>query len=394
MRSLILLCPLLLTGCGSESTIENPLNYQVKTMDFETLVPAKGYLAAATATAVNSPVGSRGPQTLAWLAPEYSVVKKGDVIVRFEGERLERERQDLNNQLAITNEDILGKKTDLTAEKAVLGYDLSSVAQEKEFSQNYNIDDERIRSKLDIIDSAQNTEFLIAKEQFLGWKNERFSNSSAGEMALLNMQEQQQQQKIGLVTNNLSQLEVTAPHDGLLTYQADWRGEKPKAGQTLWPGEKIAELPDTSVMELKLFVSEREAIDLAVGQTVTFKLNANAEQQFSGVISDVAPFPQSIKRGDPQKFYQLKASVAHNDAAFLPGLKLTASIAVHNSQPLLAIPIQAVFKEQNADFVYVYQQGKYQKTPVVLGKRSISHVEVISGLTEQNIVSLVDQAGV
>ena len=99
---------------------------------------------------------------------------------------------------------------------------------------------------------------------------------------LLKMKEDQYKQKLATLNTNLSLLEIIAPHDGLLTHSTNWRGEKPRAGESLWPGQKIAALPDVSQMQLMLYVSEREAIDLSVGQSLTFKLIALPEQQFSG----------------------------------------------------------------------------------------------------------------
>lgn len=385
----LLLISIGIAGCGGEHVTTDPLHYRVVKQDFTTKVPAKGYLEAVTATPINSPTGSRGPQTLAWLAPEYSVVKKGEVVARFEGERLQNERSQLNNDLAVASEESQGKKAQLDSEKAILQFDLTAVGHEKQFSQDYNIDDIRIRSKLDIIDAAQNTEFLEAKELFLAWNDQRFSQSSAGEMALIAMKQSQFKQRMSMIDNNLSSLEVVAPHDGLLTYEANWRGEKPKEGQTLWPGQKIAELPDTSVMALELFVAEREAFDLAVGQTVSFTLNAQAQQTFTATISEVSPFPQSIKRGDPQKFYQVKAALDTTQAGFFPGLKLTASILVAHVSQAITVPSHAVFKEENADFVFLYQQGEYVKQQVEIGQRSASLVEVVSGIEIDQVVSLI-----
>ncbi|TMP84394.1 hypothetical protein CWC05_19375, partial [Pseudoalteromonas ruthenica] len=80
-----------------------------------------------------------------------------------------------------------------------------------------------------------NVEYLNAKEAYFGWQTEQFSSSALGEMELLKLQSKQHESKIAMYNANLAGLEVIAPHDGLLTLSADWRGEKPKSGQALWP---------------------------------------------------------------------------------------------------------------------------------------------------------------
>ena len=56
-----------------------------------------------------------------------------------------------------------------------------------------------------------------------------------------------------------------APHDGLVVLERNWRGETTFVGDTLWPGQKIAELPDLSQLEAKVFVLEADGAGLKPG---------------------------------------------------------------------------------------------------------------------------------
>ena len=279
--------------------------YEVTKQDFTVNVPAKGELFAAKATVISAPMGRRGSQNISWLAPEFSRVKKGDVIARFDGEAMEIQSKDRLNELSITEQEIIEKTGMLNMELDAINKDIGMVGQEKDFAENFSIDDIGIRSKLEILDSLQNTQYLGSKEKYLHWKNDSFSASSEGDLGLLEMKQTQSKSKLKQLSDGLSKLEVKAPHDGLLSYKANWRGEKPRAGQSLWPGQKIAELPDISNMKVKLFVLESEAINLTIDKSVTFHLNAYADKKFLGKVEKVAPFPTSIKRGDPQKYFEI-----------------------------------------------------------------------------------------
>lgn len=388
--SLSLLGIIILSGCSKENTVQNALTYTVSKHQFATVVEAKGHLIAANETIISAPASTRGPQTLAWLMPEYSQVKKGDVIARFDGEQMRRQSQRNTNKAALTAQDLAQKSAEIDKDKAILNHDIVLVNEEKQFAEDYSIEDERIRSKLDILESQQNVEFLNAKHDYYDWQTGRFEQSAAGELMLLKMQENQYKQKLAMLNTNLSQLEIIAPHDGLLTHNSNWRGEKPRAGETLWPGQKIAALPDVSQMQLMLYVSEREAIDLAAGQTLQFQLIALPTQQFSGELIEVSPFPKSIKRGDPQKYYELKANITAQTAALRPGLKLNARILVTPQSERLVVPKQSVFTEQNAHYVYAEKAGEFIKTAVTLGKHNLSHVEILDGLASNDVVSLID----
>ena len=378
-----------LTSCSEN--IEKPLLYKIGMQSIEVKVPAKGELFAAKATVITSPMTSNGVQNIAWLAPEFSRVKKGDVIVRFDGEAMQVQSREKQHELAITEQDILEKNGALEQQLSIINKDIGVVDKEKYFADRFSIDDIRIRSKLEILESLQNKEYLGTKQAYLQWKNGSFSESSEGEIGLLTMQQQQHQAKIEQLSQGLSQLEVLAPHDGLLAYKANWRGEKPRAGQSLWPGQKIAELPDVSVMKAKLHVAESEAIDLKEGQAVSFYLNAHADKAFEGTIESVATYPKSIKRGDPRKFYEVTVSLNKQEPAlFVPGRKLAATILVQAPVEKVVVPLQSVHTEANQHFVYLYRNGTFEKTKVDLGLANLSLVEIKSGVSEGQEIAITD----
>ncbi|MGJ8694002.1 MAG: efflux RND transporter periplasmic adaptor subunit [Thalassotalea sp.] len=379
----------LVSACSSEQP--EPLLYQVVAQDLVVTVPAKGELFSAKATIINAPMTRRGMQNIAWLAPEFSLVKEGDVIARFDGEAMNKESNEKQLDLDINLQEIIEKGSILNLQLEDINKDIGLISQETLFAKNFTIEDERIRAKIDILDELQNTEFLLAKEEYLHWKSDSFSASSEGEMGLLTMKKQQNENKIKILQESLSQLEVKAPHDGLLTYQADWRGEKPLVGKGIWPGRKFAELPDITEMKVKLFVLENEAINLAVDKKVSFYLNAHSSLTFNGNVESVAQFPQSIKRGDPQKYFEVIVNLEKQQKKlFVPGRKLEAKIYIAKKKQQILIPLQSVFTNENQSFVYLYQNGAYVQSKVTLGQVSLSHVEITSGLQAGQKIALTD----
>jgi len=238
----------------------------------------------------------------------------------------------------------------------------------------------------------QNTAYLGSKQEYLHWKNDSFSDSSAGDMGLLEMKLKQKQDKLTQLAASLNQLEIKAPHDGLLAYKANWRGEKPRAGQSVWPGQKIAELPNIKEMKAKLFVIESEAIELAEGKEVNLYLFAHVDKPFIGKIASVAPFPKSIKRGNPQKYFEVEVTLEQqNTKLFVPGRKLQAQILIEKAQDKLVVPLQSVFTKENSSYVYLFENNEFKMTQVTLGQANLSHVEIVSGLKAGQQISLTDQ---
>ena len=346
MRRAIYIIFVFLLGCQSEQ--DQSLTYKVIKTSFAIEIPAKGYLVAANATVINVPRISNGANNISWLAAEYSMVNKGDVIARLDDEAIRTETRSKRHELAMTEQDVIEKQGALNQELGTISGDIIMVNQEKYFAERYSVDDERIFSKLDIINAMQNLTYLNSKQNYLHWKNNSFNDSSSGEMGLLDLKKSQFQNEIDQLDNNLDNLEVKAPHSGLLLYHANWRGEKPKVGQLAWSNQTIARLPDTSNMKAKLFVAEHEAIDLGVGQSVSLSLLAAADQPFTGTVESVAPFPKSIKRKDPQQYFEVLVSLdSQNSAQFAPAAKLQATISVTLPQQKLTVPSQAVFSQGN-----------------------------------------------
>jgi len=74
-----------LSGCG-DAAGENVVSITVKKGTFEILIPAFGELQAVKSTPIAVPAQVRGSQTIAWMAPENSMVKNGDPVVRFDSD--------------------------------------------------------------------------------------------------------------------------------------------------------------------------------------------------------------------------------------------------------------------------------------------------------------------
>ncbi|MEJ6475415.1 efflux RND transporter periplasmic adaptor subunit [Pseudoalteromonas piscicida] len=390
IKKLLPLCiASLLMGCQEQVEAPSALVYTVKTQPFSIKVQAHGALEASSETVISAPTSARGPQILAWLLPEYTQVKKGDVIARFDGSHMERRKRFSEFDKNKVAQDIRVTDSDLTTRKSHLTQDRIMVSEEKQFAETFSIDDERIRSKLDILDQMQNVEYLNAKDDYYGWQSEQFASTALGEMELLKLQSQQYESKIAMYNANLEGLEVIAPHDGLLTLSSDWRGDKPKPGQTLWPGQKIAGLPDISSLQAKLYVHEKEALGLAANQRVEFTLLSNSEATFQGKVTSVAPYPQSIRRGDPQKYYEVIASLDETPDYFKPGNKVTATIVVQENRPALLVPKHSVLNDNNAYFVTVKIGNEFKQVPVEIGQSNLSHTEILAGLKPKQQITFV-----
>lgn len=384
----LMLLLLFVTAC-SDAPPNNVMTIEVKQAALTVQVPAKGEVIAAKSTVMSVPAQARGPQTVAWLIPENTRVKKGDVVARFDGETYATQLDSTQLDLSAANLDTEQKSKKIDSEKADISSDTTVVDKEIIFSDKFNIDDLTVYSKNEIIEALDNRLYLAAQKDFLSWKLDNFSFSSASEMELMELKAQQFQTKLDQYELALTKLEVLAPHDGLLIYEKNWRNEKPRLGQSLWPGAKLAKLPDLSHLQAKLFVLESEAGNVTVGDGAEIRMDSAPQTVFKGVVSKKDNIAKTIKSGNPVKYFEVTVDIKNPDLTLVkPGNKLSARLFGASQQQILTVPLQCVFSDDNGSFVYVKNGSGMEKRKVVLGLKTFAEVHIDEGLNLGEQVAL------
>ena len=375
----------ILTGCAEPELQETLFVVEQKTFSIE--IPANGELEAAQAEIISSP--GRKPMTIAWLAQEFIEVKKGDVVATFDSEQLMLDSRKEELAMMLLESDLQQTVSRQYQQESEVKSEKNLVSQEFEFASNYNIDDVRLYSKLQIIDQMQNTDFLGAKDEFLDWKKLSVNSQSKGAIEVIDIKKQGHLVKYQQHQESLVKLEVRAPYDGLLVYEKNWRGEKATVGQTVFPGHTIAEIPNLSKMQAKVFVLDNEAIGLAKGQTASLRLDAFPTETFKGVVSEVSGFSRTIERGNPTKYFEVIINVdATGERKFIPGSKLSVSILVDKLEAKLTVPLQAIISDNGVNYVYVKTTTGYKKQQVTTGVKNLYFVEIVDGLSIGDAVAL------
>ncbi len=381
-----------LIGCGSDVESQIP-TYQVTNKPFDIRINATGEIEAAESQKVIAP--GRRPKMLSWLAEENTYVEAGDVIARFDSERILRDKNEEEFAVLKLQQDVVSSAASQNQEKQFVQSEQAFVEEEFSFVDRFAIDDLRIYSKLDIIDTLQNRDFLEAKDTFLDWKEDSILEQHDSAMSVLNIKKQGHQNKLNQYVSALNQLEVRAPYSGLLVYVKDRRGEKPAIGNTVFPGRALAEIPNLENLQAKLYVLANDAIELNNDQTVELTLDAFPDKTFTGTVTSVSAFPREIKRGNPIKYYELSASINEQNKDILkPGRKLTATIQVTQPKDTLAVPLQSIIYEQEQSYVYIQRGDDFVKHPITTGRKNLYFIEVTSGLnTGDNIALSAISAG-
>jgi len=363
---------------------------EVSAGTFQIEIEASGELDAIDSTFISVPPTALGAQTLSWIQPEFSQVKSGQVVARFDGSQFEIDLADANFELQKLDFSFSDKQRELNISLQNLSNQTLVVDEELDMAERFAIENELLYSRLEIIDSLSDKDYLNSQLDFLQQQGIHYQSKSAAEVAVLDTQKSNQNAIYQRNEQGLKYQEIVAPHDGIFVYKKNWFGQKTQVGQTIFPGFKIASLPDLSKMKAKVYVPEVEALGLKTGLRAELLLDAYPDRLLQGEVTNVSLSAQPKDRDSPVKYFMVDIVLNKADPSWLvPGQRLKANIKVASVDDAISVPNQAIFQDNGESWVYVEKDGTYQKRSIQIGLRSITRSQIEAGLNHHEKIALV-----
>lgn len=205
---------------------------------------------------------------------------------------------------------------------------------------------------------------------------------------LLSRQEALSQARAALVQarDNFERSNIRSPIDGIIIQLDVKPGESVIAGTTNIQGSTIAMIADTSSMLARLQVDEADIASVALGQEADIFAAAFPDTPLAGVVERIAT---TARRAMGQQNLSFEVEVRLHDAeqvAVRSGMSARAEIFTESRDDTLALPIQAVQFDEDADsgeqrtHVFVEDNGVARRRVVRTGLSSDSHIEILEGL--------------
>ncbi|MDM7862221.1 HlyD family efflux transporter periplasmic adaptor subunit [Alteromonas sp. ASW11-36] len=217
-----------------------------------------------------------------YLARENTLVKQGDLLVRFDGQRLKN--------------DLISRQSDLDAalkerEKSIIRDEATEqdlILQVAEAKKNRDI----AQRKVEITDSSQSeierlkeiaefeitTALLAQAEQKLA----QHKQAAAVNLEVQNAKVANAEARVKEFEDSIAKLEIMAPADGMVTYIADWEDNKPAVGETVFMGRSLMNLPSLEQLAVKVEIDESLSAQIQPGQPVRIVLDDHPERAFTG----------------------------------------------------------------------------------------------------------------
>lgn len=230
----------------------------------------------------------------------------------------------------------------------------------------------------------------LIKDQFVSQQDlDTAEVNSDAAIALQNsLRAQVQQMAVALAQaeTNLAYASIRAPFAG---YIAE-RNLDPGAyvsgatASTSTMSRGILTVHDVETVRTLIEVVEKDVPLIKIGQRADVRAEAYPHEVFEGTVTRIV---QALNRAT--RTMTVEVDLPNQDHRLKGGMFARVEVLVGKHPQAVQIPLDAVSRLEESQYVYVVKDGKAHQVPVELGTRVDNRVEVVKGLTgdEQLIVS-------
>ncbi len=148
-------------------------------------------------------------------------------------------------------------------------------------------------------------------------------------------------------------------------------------------GEGLLDLADLNHIQVRAYFDEPEIGKLQSGQAVKIVWDAKPNQVWHGHIDRA---PTTVTQYGNRNVGECVITVDDARGDLLPNTNVVVTVTTSQRFNVLSVPREALHTEGVSSFVYRVGNGKLQRTPVQVGALNNVRVEMLSGLTEKDMV--------
>lgn len=173
--------------------------------------------------------------------------------------------------------------------------------------------------------------------------------------------------------------QIRSPMDGIV-YQFDL-----KPGAYLGPGDLIASVGKLNQLRVSVYVDEPELGRVQRGMPVTIRWGALPDRRWNGTVDRL---PTEIITLGTRHVGEVSCVIDNPDGTLLPGTNVDAEIHSSVVKNALTIPKEAIRREGAQTGVFKLAKDRVVWQPVKTGVASITRIQVLDGVTENDAVAL------
>jgi hypothetical protein len=267
--------------------------------------------------------------TVAYMAPDGSMVAKGRPILRFDTQELMTKLRDKNNALNEKQKELEKARIVAREQLAELGLQVEEAKTALDKAKlKAEIPEELLAAKdyreNQLLAERARLAHALRKEELA---RERVIQET--EVKILEREVAVLQVEADRLQASIQSMSIIAPRDGVVIHVRGHRGNKTAVGDNVWGGRRVIEFPDLAKLEAHVEIPERESARIRVGQTVRFTLDAAPDREFIGEIVELASVIHTRSVNQPDKVFDATVLLQNPDPELMrPGMNVNAEILV------------------------------------------------------------------
>ena len=184
------------------------------------------------------------------------------------------------------------------------------------------------------------------------------------------------------IETRISYTKIVSPINGVVSQVSTQQGETVVAGLQV---ANLITVLDPTRLEMWIYVDETDVGQVKPGMPVEFRVDAYPDAVFKGSVDTIYPQPE-IR--DNIVYYQALVNLSPEEATKLrPEMTTQCQIVVQDKKNVLIIPNSALKWVDDQQAVFLVENGKAVRVQPELGLSGLQETEVISGLTEGQLVA-------
>ena len=377
----------LFAGVGRGSVPDVP-TVEVTRGDFTDLLEIRGEIRPVRSVVLASPMQA-GELQIIKLAKSGTMVKRGDVVVQFDGSTLMRTVQEKQSELRQADAEIeqqraQSRMTDEQNETSLMRAQYDLQRARLEVLKGDTIPRIQLeQAKLAVADAEQKLKELEAKIK---------SDKTAAEASLAARirKREKAQADLDRAERGLQNLEMRAPAAGMVNVLPNPRSgsffggqeQEFREGDRAWAGASVIELPDLSSIHLEARLDEADRGRLTPGQDALVKIEAIPDREFKARIDNISLLARvDFSSGwPPPKNFDLRLGLLELDSRIRPGMTAVARIATDRIPDVVLVPADAVFQKDGSPVVYLLDGSMFVERRVQIGRRGKEQAVIASGV--------------
>jgi len=360
--------------------------------EFLVLVRCRGELAAERSIQLTAPVRVADLQ-IVWVAPPNSPVTQGQTVIRFDPSAAQQAIREHTASLrqAKANLEQAVAQARITAEQDKLDLATSQYNLEK---ARLDASQQAIMSEIQGAESKIDAGVAEEKLHVAQATVELHQKSSEAKIASLTRLRDQEQTELEIANHQVELMEIKTPNSGVINYLSNrsqgWLNAQPyKAGDRVFPGAVIAQVPDLATIQVEAKIDEVDRGQITPGDVGVVRIDALPEKTWTAKLAAVSPLTEQSFDWPPSRNFKAYISLDNPTAQLRPGMNASADVITARIKDAVSIPTKALFTDKGRPIVYVGTGHGYEVRVVAVEARNPDEVAV-KGLAADTMVTLME----